>query len=228
MIRIQFCSAILCRLVFHFTLLFVFFLSSNSVANPNRISPDQTLIIGGNKAFAPYEYLNSEGLPAGHNIDLIKAVAEKEGLNIKIILEPWHTTRRLLEDKKIDAVTGMMYSKERDKIFDFSVPYLVSLHQSGEYDEIYLKWFSVNKYKKHTSKITKYVLLVFSVFILLLLTVLCWNWLLNRAVRHKTKELYQNEGRLCQIVENIPIPAYVVDENRMVTQLESSLRVIDR
>jgi ABC-type amino acid transport substrate-binding protein len=56
---------------------------------------------------------------------LIKAAAEKEGLNIKIILDTWHTTRRLLEDKKIDAVTGMMYSKERDKIFDFSVPYLV-------------------------------------------------------------------------------------------------------
>ena len=334
MIRIQFCRAIFCRLVFHFILLLSPYLSSTIAANPERIPPDQTIIIGGNKDFAPYEYLNAEGVPAGHNIDLIKAVAQKEGLNIKIILDTWHNTRRLLEEKKIDAVTGMLFSRERDKIFDFSVPYLVvpyslfkrketplhsiddvkgkeiivvegvyahdwlieeqftdfiilvnsptealqllasgkhdftvlprlhgenllddlkiknvesagppalvrkisfavaegnsallaelneglaSLHQSGEYDEIYLKWFSVNKYKKNISKITKYVLFIFFVVILLLLTVLFWNWLLKQAVRRKTKEVCQNQERLSQIVENIPIPAYVVDENRIVT-----------
>lgn len=334
MIRVQFFSALIYRVLFHFALLLVFFLPSTSVAKPGRISSDQTLIIGGNKDFAPYEYLNSKGIPVGHNIDLIKAVAQKQGLHIKIVLDTWHNTRRDLEDKKIDAVTGMLYSMERDKIFDFSVPYLiipytlfkrketplrsrddvkdkeiivvesvyahdwlvekqftdsiisvnnptealqllasgkhdftvlprlhginllddlkiknvdaagppvlsdelsfavaegnspllaelnegiVSLQKSGEYDEIYLKWFSVNKYNKHVRKVTKYVLLVFTAVILLLLTVLCWNWFLKRAVRRKSEELHHNEARLTQIVENIPIPTYVVDEHRQVT-----------
>lgn len=335
MIRKLFYSTILCRALFSFTLLFIVFLSSTSVAtSPIRISADQTIIVGSNKDFAPYEYLNSEGVPAGYNIDLIRAVAQEEGLNIKINLDIWHNVRRDLEDKKIDVASGMIYSKERDKIFDFSIPYLVipyallkrketplhsrkdvkdkeiivvegvyahdwlveneftdfiitvntpvealqllasgkhdfvfiprlhgldllddlninnveiagppifvhkisfavaegnsallaelnegivSLQQSGVYDEIYLKWFSVRKMGKYLNKITKYVLLVFSIVILLLLTVLCWNWLLKRAVRRKTQALYQNETRLRQIVNSIPIPAYVVDENRVVT-----------
>jgi len=41
------------------------------------------------------------------------------------MLNTWSNTRRDLKDKKIDAVTGMLYSKERDKIFDFSVPHLI-------------------------------------------------------------------------------------------------------
>lgn len=108
MILIQFNGAIICRSLLPFIFLFVLFLPSIIVAKPDRIPQDQTIIIGGNKAFAPYEYLNSEDVPTGHNIDLIKAIAEKEELNIKIILDTWKNTRHLLEDRQIDAVTGML------------------------------------------------------------------------------------------------------------------------
>ena len=107
---------IFCRSLFHITLLFSLFLSTTSVATPNRFSPDKTLIIGGNKNFAPFEFLNTEGIPDGFTIDLMKAVAKKQGLNIKFVLDTWSKTRRDLKDKKIDAVTGMLYSKERDMI----------------------------------------------------------------------------------------------------------------
>ncbi len=39
------------------------------------------------------------------------------------MLDTWSNIRRDLQDHKIDMVTGMLYSKERDKIFDFSLPH---------------------------------------------------------------------------------------------------------
>ena len=55
----------------------------------------------------------------------MKAVARKEGLNIKFDLGIWSDARNKLKNGKIDALTGMLYSKERDKTFDFSIPYLI-------------------------------------------------------------------------------------------------------
>jgi len=323
-----------CRSLFHITFLFFLFLSTTSVATPNRFSPDKAVKIGGNKDFAPFEFVNRKGVPDGYTIDLMKAIAKKRGLNIRFMLNTWSNTRRDLKDKKIDAVTGMLYSKERDKIFDFSVPHLIisyavfkrketpiksiddvkekeiivvedvlaqdwlienkitnsiisvheptealrllasgkhdcaiiprlhgldllddlkinnletvgppvlvqefciavvadnsdllgelneglfSLQQSGAYDEIYLKWFSVHEGKKHFRKLTNYVFLFFSAFFFLILAALFWCWSLKRTVNLKTEALFQNEARLNQIVEGIPVPTYVIDENRTVT-----------
>ena len=334
MTHIVFYNTIIWRLLSHIVFLIVLFLSTTSVSAPNHSSQDRTLLIGANKDFAPFEFINTKGVPDGFTIDLMKAVAKEKGLNIQFVLNTWSNTRRDLKDKKIDAVTGMMYSKERNEIFDFSIPNVIipyallmrkdsqiksiddieekeiivvkevyahdwlinnkitnsiiavdtptealqllasgkhdcviiprlhgiellddlkidnivsvgapvlaqklsftvvkgnsdllsklnegifALHQSGEYDEIYLKWFSVNKQNKQIRKVTKYVLLFFALIIISLLTVLLWNWLLKRTVYRKTKELCQNEARLQQIVEGIPIPTYVIDKNRKVT-----------
>mgnify|MGYP001814604298 FL=1 len=114
-----------CRTLFPISFLLFLFLSTTSVATPARFSLDKTLIIGVNNNFAPFEFLNKKGVPDGFTIDLMKAVAKKEDLKIKFIPDTWHNIRRGLEDQKFDAVTGMLYSKERDKIFDFSVPHFV-------------------------------------------------------------------------------------------------------
>lgn len=315
-------------------MLIVLFASSTGHTAPKHQTQDKPLLIGANKYFAPFEFLNKKGEPDGFTIDLMKAVAKTEGLTITFMLDTWSNTRRDLKDNKLDAVTGMMYSAERDKSFDFSVPNIIipyaifvrqnspiktlsdiegkeiivvqhvyahdwltrnkttdsmiiadtpnealrllasgkhdcailprlhgldllgdlninnvysvgppvllqklsfavskgnsellakfnqgifSLHQSGEYDDIYLKWFSVNTQNKQIRKATKYVLLIFSLIIAALLTVLFWNWLLKRAVLNNTREIRQNETRLKQIIEGIPIPTYVIDQNRKVT-----------
>ncbi len=343
MIHMSIYNKTISRSLFHIVFLIILFLSNTSVATPDQSSQDRTLLIGANKDFAPFEFLNTEGEPDGFTIDLMKAVAKTEGLNIKFVLNTWSNTRRDLVNRKFDAVTGMLYSTERDKMFDFSIPnviipYIViirketpirsfndvnekeiivvkdvfvhdwlvenkitnsiiavnspkeallllasgkhdcviipqlhgldlldnlkinnvesigppvldhklsfaviegnydlleklndgifSLHQSGEFDEIYLKWFSVNNKKKQIHKVTKYALLFVSLIIFSLLTVLFWNWLLKRTVRYKTKELLQNEARLKQIVEGIPIPTYVIDENRKVTHWNNACELL--
>ena len=64
-------------------------------------------------------------MPDGFTVDLMKAVARIEDLDIKFNLEIWSDARNKLEVGKIDALTGMLYTKERDKLYDFSVPYLI-------------------------------------------------------------------------------------------------------
>ncbi len=83
------------------------------------------IVVGGDRAFPPYEFLDTKGRPQGYNVDLIRAVAEVMGLEIEIRLGPWSEVRSALEKGEIDAVEGMFYSEERRKLVDFSVPHMI-------------------------------------------------------------------------------------------------------
>ncbi|MDA3886644.1 MAG: transporter substrate-binding domain-containing protein, partial [Candidatus Delongbacteria bacterium] len=94
-----------------------------------RVDFKQTrLIIGGDKNYPPYEYLDENGEPAGYNIDLIKAIAKNLGILIEIKLGVWSDVREELSNGAIDVLPGMFYTQERDKYFDFSPPHLIIDH----------------------------------------------------------------------------------------------------
>ena len=83
------------------------------------------LHFGGDSAYPPFEFLDERGQPAGFNVDLTKAVAKAMGLKVRIDLGPWDKEILQLERGKIDALMGMFKTEERDKKFDFSVPYFI-------------------------------------------------------------------------------------------------------
>ena len=83
------------------------------------------LLIRGNSDFSPYEFINERNEADGYNVDLIKAVARHVGLKIRIDLGPFATIRNELESGRTDGLIGVLYSKERDIVFDFSIPHLV-------------------------------------------------------------------------------------------------------
>jgi PAS domain S-box-containing protein/putative nucleotidyltransferase with HDIG domain len=85
-------------------------------------APRPVIRVGGDQSYPPYEFINN-GMPSGFNVDLIRAVAAEMGFDVEIQLGPWNDVRQDLLDGKIDMVMGMAFSVERDKIFDFSVPY---------------------------------------------------------------------------------------------------------
>lgn len=84
-----------------------------------------TLIIGGDEALPPYEYLDENGEPAGFNVDLTRAIADKMNLNIEIRLGSWEEIYQGLQDGEIDMLQGLFYSSERDKTIAFSQPYIL-------------------------------------------------------------------------------------------------------
>ena len=85
-------------------------------------------IIGTELGYPPYSFLSEEGEPTGFNVELTRAIAEVMELNVEIKIGPWGETREALETGKIDAISGMYYSEERDKLVDFSPPYVIVSH----------------------------------------------------------------------------------------------------
>jgi PAS domain S-box-containing protein len=84
------------------------------------------IVVGGDRDFPPFEYLDENGHPAGFNVDLTRAIAREMGLDIEIRLGPWTEIVRGLEDGEIDVIQGIFYSPERDRKFDFSPAHSVN------------------------------------------------------------------------------------------------------
>lgn len=80
----------------------------------------ETIIVGGDHNYPPYEFLDDNDEPAGYNVDLTNAVAEVMGIDIEIRLGNWDEARSELKSGGIDALQGMIESEERSKDFIFS------------------------------------------------------------------------------------------------------------
>ncbi len=91
-----------------------------------ELPSNRRLVIGGDHNYPPYEYLDQNGRPAGYSVELTRAIARELGLDVEIRLGPWARVRDELERGRIDAVQGMLYSPQRDLVFDFSPPHMVS------------------------------------------------------------------------------------------------------
>lgn len=90
---------------------------------PAHEPPRQTVVIGGDIHYPPYEFLDENGEPSGFNVELSRAVAKAAGLDIKIRLGLWKSMRQDMENGDIDVLQGMSYSLERAKTLSFSAPY---------------------------------------------------------------------------------------------------------
>lgn len=82
--------------------------------------------VRGDKGYAPFEYLDETGAPAGFDIDILQAVAEVMNLDVALSLGKWEDVRSELEQGQIDALAGMRYSEERAAKVAFSTPYLIN------------------------------------------------------------------------------------------------------
>ncbi|MCE5269951.1 transporter substrate-binding domain-containing protein [bacterium] len=85
---------------------------------------DKTLLARGDSAFPPFEYLDDQGHATGFNVDLLREVAAVMGLKLNVELGDWSEARHELEAGRIDIITGMFYSAERDSLVDYSAPFI--------------------------------------------------------------------------------------------------------
>ncbi|MFW6334989.1 MAG: transporter substrate-binding domain-containing protein, partial [Desulfosalsimonas sp.] len=82
----------------------------------------------GDSNYPPYEFTDADGKPSGFNVEILKAAAEETGMDLNISLGPWNQVRAELENRKIDIITGMYFSEERDARVDFSVAHTMVSH----------------------------------------------------------------------------------------------------
>ncbi|GFO69977.1 histidine kinase [Geomonas limicola] len=95
---------------------------------PENGADSRTVIVGGNRAYPPYEFLDADGKPAGYNVDLTRAIADVMGMKVEFRFGAWSTLRNDLTEGKIDILQGISYSEERTRTLDFSPPHTIVHH----------------------------------------------------------------------------------------------------
>lgn len=89
---------------------------------------EKVIVVGGNRDYPPYEFLDKEGNPTGYNVDLSRAIANVMGMKVTFRLDAWVDVRKALDTGSVDVLQGMSYSEGRTTVVDFSVPHTVVNH----------------------------------------------------------------------------------------------------
>jgi polar amino acid transport system substrate-binding protein len=95
---------------------------SSSDADP------EVVVVGGDRSYPPYEYLDEAGQPAGYNVELTRAIARVMGLKVEIRLGRWADMRKALEDGELDVLQGISFSEERARAVEFTPPHTIVHH----------------------------------------------------------------------------------------------------
>lgn len=88
-----------------------------------EVPPGHKVIVGGDRNFPPYEYLDSLGNPTGMNVEIVRAIAAEVGMDIDVRLGDWSSVLNRMESGAIDAISGMFYSPGRDRLYEFTQPH---------------------------------------------------------------------------------------------------------
>lgn len=88
----------------------------------------KTIIVGGDRDYPPYEFLDSSGKPTGYNVELTRAIAEVMGLQVEFRLGGWSEQLRDLKEGRIDLLQGVSWSEQRASQIDFTPPHTVVNH----------------------------------------------------------------------------------------------------
>jgi polar amino acid transport system substrate-binding protein len=84
-----------------------------------------TLIVGSDLSYPPFETIAADGTPSGVSVDLAKALGEKLGRPVVIENIPFVGLIPALQSKRVDLIiSSMTDTPERRQSIGFSVPYL--------------------------------------------------------------------------------------------------------
>ncbi|HEY6839238.1 MAG TPA: transporter substrate-binding domain-containing protein, partial [Geobacteraceae bacterium] len=86
------------------------------------------IVVGGDRDYPPYEFLDKNGQPAGFNVDLTKAIADVMGMKVAFRFGGWSEMRAALMDGSVALLQGISYSEERSKTLAFSPPHTIVNH----------------------------------------------------------------------------------------------------
>ncbi len=90
----------------------------------NAQAQNKELTVGSSATYRPFAYESPTKEIVGYDVDIIKAVAEKAGLQIKIINTPWTGIFAALNNGDVDLViSGVTINDKRKQSYDFTMPY---------------------------------------------------------------------------------------------------------
>lgn len=96
-------------------------------ANAKATPVKESYTIAMDSSFAPFEYQNDSGKYVGIDIDILNAIAENQGFNLKLTNPGFDAALNAVQSSQADAVmAGMTITDARKQIFDFSDAYYTS------------------------------------------------------------------------------------------------------
>jgi polar amino acid transport system substrate-binding protein len=86
--------------------------------------PPRVYVVGTDAAYAPFELQNEKGEIVGFSIDLMNAIADKGGFQVKFVNTPWEGIFNTLAQGDRDLlISSITITEERKQSMDFSDPY---------------------------------------------------------------------------------------------------------
>ena len=81
-------------------------------------------VVGTDAAYAPFESQNEKGEIVGFDIDVVKAAAQKAGIEVKFLNTPWEGLfNSVLQGDRDLLVSSITITPARQQTLDFSTPY---------------------------------------------------------------------------------------------------------
>ncbi|TCO08462.1 transporter substrate-binding domain-containing protein [Natronoflexus pectinivorans] len=116
-----------------------------TVFNGNALGEEynnrRKVIVGGDFDYKPFSYLDEKGEARGFDIDIVKAIAEKNNFDIEFKLTNWDEALKSLEMGEVDMLVSILFTENRNKIYDFTIPlteefYAIFARKNSDIDEI--------------------------------------------------------------------------------------------
>jgi polar amino acid transport system substrate-binding protein len=86
--------------------------------------PARVYQVGTDAAYAPFESQNEKGEIVGLTIDIVNAIAQKAGIEVKIVNTPWEGIFNALQQGDRDLLaSSITITEERKQTMDFTDPY---------------------------------------------------------------------------------------------------------
>lgn len=82
----------------------------------------QLIKVTGDFNFSPYSFLDKEGVPSGMDIEILNELEQILDMQFEVYLTEWDSAILYLKAGKAEAITGIIYSEERERGFDFTIP----------------------------------------------------------------------------------------------------------
>ena len=83
--------------------------------------------VGGGPDWAPFDFVNSDGIYSGVANDYLKLISKKTGLKFDVIIDKWSNNLQKIKEKKIDLLHAVYFTKKRTKFLDYTQAYFEML-----------------------------------------------------------------------------------------------------
>ncbi len=86
------------------------------------------IVVGGDRDYPPYEFVDKSGRPAGFNVELTRAISRVMGLQVTFRMGGWKEMRDDLQAGRVEILQGISFSEARSRSMEFSPPHSIVSH----------------------------------------------------------------------------------------------------